>query len=79
MTLMGVQVAMPAMVHSSSTVDITSPQRTASPPVLSSVESTRTFERSCSMVGRRWLSPPPTGKERATSTRSLSVADTSEP
>ncbi|OLT35999.1 hypothetical protein BJF84_12380 [Rhodococcus sp. CUA-806] len=51
--LVRVQVAMPAMVHSNSTVESTSPQRTASPPVLSSVESTRIVERSAVMLGRR--------------------------
>ena len=41
-----VQVAMPAIVHSSSTVDRASPQRKTSVRVSSAVDSTRTFDQS---------------------------------
>lgn len=49
-----VQVAMPAMVHSSRMVDSTSPHLSASARVSLGVDSTRTFDRSSASSARRF-------------------------
>jgi integrase len=59
MRWVNVHVAMPAMVHSMRTVDSTSPHLNTSARVSSGVDSTRIFDQSASISGRRswWRTP----------------------